>query len=209
MKSTLFIPEQKTPNFFLPSHTVTWKQDLSQLKKSLSNKDLQDFLTLYALALENPRKAKKGVEAFREKHPNHPEVLNLLTYIYLSSRKVRKADHLIEENYAKNPNDLFAKINFADLCLRRKQAQKIPDIFHNKMHLRELYPKKKIFHISEFRGFMVVMGFYQISLGNREIAKRYHDLAHLVDPNHPGTKILEKKLYFKTRRKTSSLRWRI
>ncbi|MDN3509087.1 MAG: hypothetical protein P0S93_03600, partial [Candidatus Neptunochlamydia sp.] len=163
MKNTLFIPEQKTPHFTLPSHTVTWKQDLSHLENSLSKEDLETFLKLYALATENPRKARKDLETFKEKHPTHPEVLNLLTYLYLSCRKTRKADRLIEENYAKNPDYLFAKINFADLCLRRRKPQKIPDIFNKKLNLRELYPNKKIFHASEFRGFMVLMGFYQIS----------------------------------------------
>ncbi|MCP5504556.1 MAG: hypothetical protein H7A41_05315 [Chlamydiales bacterium] len=196
MKNTLFIPEQKTPYFTLPSHTITWKQDLSHLKKSFSEEDLATFLDLYAKASENPRKVKKEVEIFKEKHPDHPEVLNLLTYLYLSCRKVRKADRLIEENYAKNPDYLFAKINFADLCLRQKKPQIIPDIFNKKFNLRELYPDKKMFHISEFRGFMVLMGFYHLSMGNKEAAEGYHYLAERVDPNHPGTKILEKKLYY-------------
>lgn len=197
MKNTLFIPEQKTPYFSLPSHTITWKQDLSHLENSFSKEDLETFLNLYAVAMENPRKAKKDVETFREKHPTHPEVLNLLTYLYISYRKVRKANRLIEENYAKNPDYLFAKINFADLCLRRKKPQKIPNIFNKKLSLRELYPSKKIFHVSEFRGFMILMGLYQISLGNKKAAEGYHYLAERVDPNHPGTKILEKKLYYK------------
>ncbi len=196
MKNTLFIPEQRTPYFTLPSHTVTWKQDLSHLENSFSKEDLKAFMKLYTLATENPRKAKKDVEAFKEKHPDHPEVLNLLTYLYLSCHKVRKANRLIEENYAKNPDYLFAKINFADLCLRRKQPQKIPNIFNKKMNLRALYPNKKMFHVSEFRGFMVLMGFYQISIRNRGAAEGYHYLAERVDPHHPGTKILEKKLYY-------------
>lgn len=196
MKNTLFIPEQKTPHFTLPSHTITWKQDLSHLEKSFSKKDLKTFLDLYALAGENPRKAKKQVEAFKDKHPDHPEVLNLLTHIFLARRKIRKGDRLIEENYAKNPDCLFAKINFADLCLRRKKPQMVLKIFNNKLNLRDLYPNKKMFHISEFRGFIVLMGFYHISIRNRKAAEGYHYLVARIDPNHPGTKILAKKLYY-------------
>ena len=196
MKNTLFIPEQRTPFFILPPHTITWKQDLSHLEKSFSKKDLETFLMLYSLAGKTPRRVKKEVEIFLEKHPDHPEVLNLLTFLYLSCRKIRKGNRLIEENYIKNPDYLFAKINFADLCLRRKKPQIIPEIFNKKLNLRDLYPNKKMFHISEFRGFMVLMGFYQLSLGNREAAEGYHYLAKRVDPNHPGTKILEKKLYY-------------
>ncbi len=195
MKNTFFIPEQRTPHFYLPSHTITWEQDLSHLKQVFSAEDLETFLSLYSLAQENTRKAQKKVEKFRESHRDHPEVLNLLTYLYLAKRRIWKANRLIEENYAKNPDYLFAKINYGDLCLRRKKVQKIPEIFNKKSSLQELYPNKKIFHISEFRGFMVLMGFYHLALGKREAAECYHYLAERVDPKHPSTKILEKKLY--------------
>lgn len=196
MKNTLFIPEQITPHFKLPPHTITWEQELSHLKESFSEEDLGTFLKLYSLANENPREAKKKVELFMKSHTDHPEVLNLLTFLYIACRKIRKADRLIEENYSKNPNYLFAKINYADLCLRRKKPQIIPEIFNKKLNLRELYPNKKMFHISEYRGFMTLMGFYHLSIGKREAAEGYHYLASRVDPNHPNTKILEKKLYY-------------
>ncbi|MGE0198615.1 MAG: tetratricopeptide repeat protein [Simkaniaceae bacterium] len=198
MKNTLFIPPQHTPHFTLPSHTITWEQDISHLKKGFSPKELDRFLDLYAKGQENPQKIQKGVELFKEDHPDHPEVLNLLTYVYLSKRKVRKANQLIQENYEKNPLYIFARINYADLCLRRKHPQKIPEIFDQKFNLRELYPEKKVFHVSEFRGFMVLMGFYHLSLGKQEAAEGYHYLAQRVDPHHPSTKILEKKLYIKS-----------
>lgn len=193
---TLKIPAQKTPDFSLPSHTVTWKQDLSHLKETFSDQDLSTYLELYEHASTNPKRAKKEVEAFLQKHPHHPEVLNLLTDLYLSARKMRKANRLIEENYRHNPDYLFAKINFADLCLRKKEAQKIPEIFNYKLNLPEQYPNKKMFHISEFRGFMILMGFYHLSIEKRSAAEGYHYLAARLDPEHPSTKILEKKIYY-------------
>lgn len=193
---TLKIPSQKTPDFFLPQHVVTWEQDLSHLKQTFSDQDLATYLKLYDHASKNPKRAKKEVEAFLQRHPHHPEVMNLLTYLYVSFRKMRKATHLIEENYRHNPDYLFAKINFADLCLRKKKAHKIPEIFNYKLNLPELYPNKKMFHISEYRGFMVLMGFYHLAIGKRSTAEGYHYLAARVDPDHPSTKILEKKLYY-------------
>jgi len=197
MKNTLFIPEQKTPHFYLPPHTVTWKQDLAHLKKSFSKKDLETFLSLYSLAETNPKKAKKEVEIFRNNHPDHPEVLNLLTYLNVRRKRIRQAERLIDENFQKNPDYLFARINYADLCLRRKKLQKIPELFNFKFNLRDFRPNKKMFHISEFRGFMVMMGHYHLLIQKREAAECYHYLAHRVDPQHPNTKVLQKKLYYK------------
>ncbi|TXI88781.1 MAG: hypothetical protein E6Q36_04690 [Chryseobacterium sp.] len=194
--NTLKIPAQKTPDFSLPPHTVTWKQDLSHLKQSFSDEDLSLYLRLYEKASTHPKQAKKELEAFLVKHPHHPELLNLLTYLYLSLRKLRKGNRLIEENYRHNPDYLFSKINYADLCLRKKCPQKIPEIFNYKLNLPELYPNKKMFHISEFRGFMILMGFYHLAIGRRSAAEGYHYLAARVDPEHPSTKILDKKIYY-------------
>lgn len=193
---SLKIPAQKTPEFSLPPHTITWKQDLSHLKETFLKEEIETFLSLYEMALNNPRQAKKKVALFLEKHPHHPEILNLFTYLHLSLRKIRKANRLIEENYEHNPDYLFAKINFADLCLRRKQPQKIPEIFNQKFNLPELYPNKKMFHVSEFRGFMTLMGLYHLSIGKRSAAEGYHYLAARISPNHPSTKNLEKNLYY-------------
>ncbi|NGX51598.1 MAG: hypothetical protein K1060chlam2_01470 [Chlamydiae bacterium] len=195
MKNTLFVPPQRTPHFSFPAHRITWNQELSHLKEGLSQDELERFLELYSRVQENPWESRKEIEEFREKHPDHPGVLNLLTFIYLSRRKVKRANKLIKENYERNPNYIFARINYADLCLRRYQQKKIAEIFDNKFSLSELYPDKKVFHVSEFRGFMVLMGFYHLAIGKREAAEGYHYLAARIDPNHPNTKILEKKLY--------------
>lgn len=197
MKNIMLIPEQKTPHFYLPPHTITWGQDLTRLKKNFSSKDLEHFLELYTQAQKNPKKIRKEVEDFLENHPSHPEVLNLLTYIYLSLRKVRKGNQLIAENYEKNRDYLFARINYADLCLRKKRIEMIPKIFEKKWSLHELYPEKEIFHFSEFRGFMIIMGFYHLAIHEREKAECYHYLAFKVDPHHSSTILLGKKLYKK------------
>ncbi len=200
MKNTFLVPEQRTPHFYLPPHKVSWKQDLTPLKQEFSKEDLGQFLTFYSLAETSPKKGQKEVENFREKYPNSPAVLNLLTFLYMSRRKIFKANHLIRENYAKNPTNLFARINYADLCLRKKKPEEIGEIFDHTYSLTELYPEKKTFHISEFRGFMVVMGFYHLAIGKREAAECYHYLAAKVDPDHPGPKILGKKLFLKRKK---------
>lgn len=194
--NTLIIPEQKTPHFTFPTHSVTWKQDLTHLKQSLKKEDLEVFLDLFDWAAERPKKAKAKIEALRLKYPIHPEILNFCSFIYLRLRKVKKADQFVVENYQNNPDYLFARINYADLCLRRKAYEEIPSIFKGKFNLKDQYPEKKTFHVSAFRGFMVVMGLYHLAIGEREKAICYHYLAHRVDPKHPNTKILEKKIYY-------------
>ena len=162
-----------TSAFTFPSHTITWEQDLSTLRKHFSPIDLETFLTLYELAASSPKKALKEGKEFFRRYNADPSVLNLLTYLYLSRKKGRKSEKLIRENYRLNPTNLIARINFADQCLRKKKKKRIPEIFEGKTNLRDLYPERKTFHISEFRGFLALMGHYHVAIKEKEIAGHF------------------------------------
>ena len=197
MKTTLVIPEQKTPHFAMQAVTITSKQDLSSLKKNLSTDDLATFLLAYKLALESCKRALTFAKDLFARYPHHPEILNLMSYLYLARRKLRKADKLIAFNYIKNPEYLLGKINYADACLRKGKIDEIPKIFKKTFDLRLIVPTRRVFHLSEYRGFMVVMSFYQLALKNKEAAEAYFYLAYTVDKSHPSVEILKKKLYRK------------
>ncbi|HSX12146.1 MAG TPA: hypothetical protein VLF61_01490 [Rhabdochlamydiaceae bacterium] len=165
----------------------------SSLAQKLSPADLKTYVALLEQAQFYPHRVFEEVKTFQEKHPDLPEAANLLIYLYIQKKELVKAEKLTQENYEKFPDYLFARINYADQCLRKKQWDQIPKIFPS-FHLRELYPEKKLFHFSEFRGFMVTMGLYYLALKNRAAAKEYLDHARLADPDHSSVKLLEKKL---------------
>jgi hypothetical protein len=190
----LHIPAQKNPSFDLPPHAVTWEPFPLMAEKILTKDDATIFHYLHRQADQKAKNHRKLIRALRKKYPKEPEILNLAASIYFAHHKPRRANACIKLNYRFNPNYLFAKINYADLCLRRKRAKKVPAIFHHTFNLPDLYPERKVFHVSEFRGFMVVMGFYHLAIKNRDAAMCYHYLAYKVDPSHPSVKILQKHL---------------
>jgi tetratricopeptide (TPR) repeat protein len=177
---------------------ISFKSDQTRLKEKLSQTELAHFLELYAQAEENPKTTLPKVLAFSESHPDLPILSNLLTYLYIRLRKVRKAHRLIEETYEKHPDYLIAKINYADLLLRRRQFKKIPALFGGIFDLNALYPEKKEFHYSEFRGYVVAMGFYHVAIGARDLALECYRLAVLADPHHSSILALEKKVFPRT-----------
>lgn len=197
MTKTLNIPEQKTPHFKMKRVVVTVNRDLKPLKETLSKGDFNRFLDLHKLAEDKPKKALKEVEFLLAEYPHHPEILNLQTYLLLRRRKMRRAQKLIIENYEKNPDYLLGKINYADYCIRKKRFAEVPEIFHQKFDLRLIDPSRTIFHLSEYRGFMVTMGFYHLALKKKEAAEGFFYLAHTVDSSHPSVQLLKKKLYKK------------
>ena len=135
------------------------------------------------------------LEALHRKYPRITEVANLLTFTYLLRRKIKKAEKLIELNYQNNPTDLFARINYADQCLRKKKAEKLPLIFNPHFDLKELYPNKEIFHSSEISGFTNLMSFYYLETGDLQKAKDYYTISVKVDPYAKSLNYLEKRLF--------------
>ena len=167
---------------------------------SLSQRLSRENVVVYSQLLEevqvSPKTAFKKVLDFKQAHPNVPEVDNLLTYLYLQKRQNPKAERLIEESFQKYPDYFFAKLNFADQCLRKKQFAKIETIFPG-LDLKKLYPNRKSYHVSEFRGFMTLMSHYHLAIGRRPEAEYFYKKAYLADPAHVSVMLLEKKLFKK------------
>lgn len=189
------IEEQTLGNTFFPSYEVTFNKASTRLSEVFSPPELKEYIDLYERAHNDPKGTKELALEFQKKHPPLPEIYNLLTYIYIRLKKIKKAEKLTSENFEKNPDNLFAKINYADQCLRKNKADQIQKIFDGKVQLRDLYPKRQTFHYSELSGFMCLMGFYHLKIGDREAAKDYSEYAKLIDPDDPSLLLLSRKLH--------------
>lgn len=192
--STAQIPAHHLTEVSFPAYKVTYAPITDRLTRVFDPVKLKSYLTLYKKAQENPKEAEAEIEKWFEKYPHLPELYNLLSYAYVKQKKIRKAEKLIKENFVHNPENLFAKINYADQCLRKGKLEKIPIIFENTFDLNLLYPKRTAFHFSEIIGFMTLMGFYHLSLGQRERAKDYCTYAKELDPDDTAVRHLIKKL---------------
>lgn len=157
---------------------------------------LPSFLvTCYQEAKKSPKKTLKKLLGKKEEYVGFDSFNHLLTYLYIRTKQIKKAEALIEAIYRKDPLHLIARINFADQCLRKNKVEEIPLIFKGIYDLRDLYPQRKAFTYTEYRSFMTLMGFYHLAIGNKEFATCYHALAHQIDSHHPAVQLLGKKLY--------------
>ncbi len=187
--------EQQINGIYFPSYRITYQRTMEALSSSFSPTQLKNYLWLYEKAQSNPKQVKKELEEFQKNYPEKSQIYNLLSYVYIRLKKLKKAEKLIELNYQKNPNCLMAKINYADQCLRKKKAHLLPEILNHQFDLHALYPDKKIFHSSEILGFMCLLGFYQIHLGSKEKALAYLNYAKLIDSLDPAVLLLQKRLH--------------
>jgi tetratricopeptide (TPR) repeat protein len=153
------------------------------------------FDRLYHQAQRRPREAIPELLEWVERYPDIPQLYNYLSIAYSAAGQREEAEAMIRENYRRNPDYLFARLNYAELCLAKGDYGEIPEIFDHKFDLKLLYPKRKRFHISEAASFMGLVGIYFFEIEERETAENYYDILKEIAPHHPMAKALRRKLF--------------
>jgi len=186
----------QTVQFEGKPYKISFDSMSAELKQKLPGEKLTRYLQLLEIVQLKPKSIYKEVKAFASEHTDVPEVINLLTFAHIQNRRVLEAEKLIKKTFEDHPDYLFARINYADQCVRKKDLKIIPTLFPT-FDLKELCPEKKIFHTSEFRGFLIMLAYYQLALKDREKALHYFEAAKKIEPNHPSVLYLQKKLFKK------------
>jgi tetratricopeptide (TPR) repeat protein len=150
---------------------------------------------LYELAQHDPTQVIPELERLIVTYPDVPTFYNYLSIAYLHSGDQEQATALVWEAYRRHPQYLFAKVNYANLCLQHGEIEKVPGIFAHTFDLKQLYPHRTRFHVSEFTGFAWVMCRYFCAIGERETAALYYQMLKHVAPRHPMTKQAKRTLY--------------
>ena len=149
--------------------------DKSDLKKLPSQVQAR-IDDLYELAQHDPRQAIPELERLVTTYPHIPTFANHLSIAYLAAGNQEKATALVREAYRRHPQYLFAKVNYANLCLQQGEIGKVPGIFDHACDLQQLYPHRTRFHVSEFIGFAWVMCRYFCTIGERKTAALYYQM---------------------------------
>lgn len=150
---------------------------------------------LYTLTMQEPGRAVPILEQAIEENPDVPQFYNYLCSAYALLRNKKKMDEVIVVLYKKKPEYLFARINYANYCLRNGRLDKIPEIFGNTYHLQGLYPGRDEFHVTEVIGFYGLMGRFLLEKGERKNAEAHLKMLSDIDPNHQETKVLGTMLF--------------
>ncbi len=161
--------EEKSIVLYLNSYAIT-DEPLDLDYQSAPDFD-KHHTRLYFLLQDNPKKAVAKLEHLKKKYPDNPILLNFLYTAYNQIGDNDQTEKLALENYQKNPDYLFAKVNYAQFCLEKNDLAQIPIIFDNKFDLQELYPDRDVFHTTEAINFFAILGFYFIEVGARKQAK--------------------------------------
>lgn len=150
---------------------------------------------LHDLVATAPADAIPELVAAIEQHPGVPVFHNYLCVAYNAAGDSESADRTIVESYRSHPDYLFARLNYAELRIREGDVEGALEALDGRLELRDLYPGRTRFHVSEVVGFTYVVGLYHLETGNRDAARACHEWLLLVAPDDPATASLHRRLH--------------
>lgn len=143
----------------------------------------------------DPKLAIDEIKKLNKNYKDIPVLNNFLCSSYEAIGDFENSRKIAIRNYNLFPRYLFAKTNYAQICLKKGETNKIEKIFEGKFDLKSLYPKRQEFHISEFLSFMGVWAVYFYKIEEKELARTYHKIMQKVDRRHPLTKSIKRQIY--------------
>ena len=181
---------QHTPDTEL--YELTTAPILDQRFRNLPQDVQDEFNQLSEIAETNGAEAIPRLLELIQKYPL-PLIYSCLAIAY-GRVDPAKQKQIIRENYEKNPKNLFARCNYARLCLAENKTDEIPEIFANHYELKTLYPKRTQFHITEYTALTSVMCEYYFKTSNIEQAEALFTKLEEIIPESSETQLIKKLL---------------
>ncbi len=142
-----------------------------------------------------------AAEKFSDLHQKYPgSALIRNNWLAAKSMAGVKVDYEkeLKKTLHDHPNYLFAKTNYAKFLIKSSRWEEVPTVFHHKYNLQDLYPERRVFHISGHLSFYCIWGNYFIESGRfscavncyNQIPREFEDERevfelHLKIRNHP------------------------
>lgn len=155
----------------------------------------EDLRELHFLVMTNPRQAISKSLRLIELFPNLPRLYNYLSVAYHRAGDSKSAEETVFNAYRRFPDYLFARLNYAEIFLDRREYEKVAEILEYKFDLPLLCPNRSRFHTSEFVAFASVMAQYFLGIGKRELAEAMYGMMQEVAPDNLATLHLHTKLH--------------
>lgn len=137
--------------------------------------ELQNKLSdLYFQLGKNRPVIRKKLEKLIKHHPELPVLLNYLVTYYYASGDLGRAEQVNNELCEKFPDYLFGVVNKARFFIVMDKEDEAYDLLGGgNLNLSELYPERKVFHISEFKAYSSTAVMYLAATGQLAEARDY------------------------------------
>jgi len=149
---------------------------------------------LHALVREDPRAGVRELRAWIEREPS-PMFFNWLGAALDAVGEKAAATDVVRENYRRNPDYLFARVNYATICLHDGDLAGVREALGEDLDIRPFLDGRKRVHVSEAVGFFYVVALYRLKTGDREAAEKLYEMLEGIGPGEPATESLRRRLW--------------
>ncbi|MBB4639246.1 tetratricopeptide repeat protein [Longimicrobium terrae] len=158
-------------------------------------KEIRDALPrVHALVQDDPRLAIAELRTWIERDPL-PMFFNWLGTAYGALGDLQAMEDTIRENYRRNPRYVFARVNYAQLCLDQRNLEGVREALGEGFNILALLGGRKRIHVSELTGYLYVVTRYHLQTGDRDAAETSFKILMDAAPDAPATDELWRRLY--------------
>ncbi len=194
-KSNLTARHQRIDPARLPSEllSLSYKVSFEPLANPPPEQKLMDVFDedrleeLFDLVHDDPATAVEQLRREREKYPGIPTLAQWLVTALYATGQTNLADLLVEENFSRHPDYLFARLDYFKMLLHRGETEAVERLLDQKLDLKLMYPHRDIFHVTELTAFCAFMIEYSIRKGEVDRAEPYFKILEELKPDSPGT----------------------
>ncbi|MGC1390885.1 MAG: DUF1186 domain-containing protein [Bacteroidales bacterium] len=170
------------------SYEITTDKNFMDVDFGITPELHKQFESLHYGAAKGGEKIIIRLLGLIEKYPHVPHLKNYLMVAYSNTGDDKKAVEVNHWLIREHPDYLFGKINLAAEYYLKKEYDKIPEVLGKLVEIKDLYPERKCFHISEVTGFYRLAIMYFSAIGNIEAAESRYEILERLAPDHPDTK---------------------
>jgi hypothetical protein len=187
-------PSESEEQIFDIDYEITDEPLVDPAIAALPKDEQAAYERAYELVYDDPKRAVAPLERLVEKYPDIPTFANNLLVAYSRTRSSRHVDARIIASYERDPNYLFARLNYISLLLGRGRENEVLQVLDGKLRLDWLYPERAVFHVTEHVTFLATIGRYFAAIGRFTMALRCWEIAVDCDEDHPSVALLEQAL---------------
>ena len=172
------------------SYDITWEPIPDEWEDNLPENILKQKETIYHGINDNPEKYLDELIKLDREYPDCKAFSNYLVITYLLTGQQDMAIAQMKVNNRKYPDYLFAKLQLGQHYIAIKQFENLKELFDNKFDLKQIYPERDIFHITEVEGMLYVAAEWYNWCGDKEKFFFYYNILSELSPSNAGTKKL-------------------
>jgi hypothetical protein len=198
----------KQEQFILMDIDVTWDVMSDPVLEALPMATQDRIQEVFELVQEKPQSVIQELRDLAALYPNVPSLTNWLINALRAGTMANRCEamELCQALFRKMPDYFFARTTLADLWLDEGAIEKAAELlFGPGCVLTQLYPDRKVFHISEIRHWFYLCARAKILLGEPRVAESYRDILEQLEPDSQGVRHLNEMLNGKDSLLTSML----